>query len=107
MHSLEESHNVFINLQDCRIYCLPDNYEVDDPSLNDIKYNLMPIFTEDLVNSLDTEFLYSRSLDGTEFYPGCLGLNNLKHTDFVNSLVQALCRIKPLRDFCLFYDNKS
>ena len=36
-HSLEQGHHVFINLHDCKIYCLPDNYEVDDISLNDIK----------------------------------------------------------------------
>lgn len=38
-HSLEQGHHVFINLHDQKIYCLPDNYEVDDMSLNDIKVN--------------------------------------------------------------------
>jgi len=41
-HSLEETHNVFISLKDQKIWCLPDNYEVEDASLNDIKYNLAP-----------------------------------------------------------------
>lgn len=105
MHSLQDSHNVFINLSDCKIYCLPDNYEVDDSSLNDIKYNLMPIYSKELVQKLDNEPLFARGLDGTDFYPGCLGLNNLKQTDYVNSLIQALCRVKPLRDYCLFYNS--
>ena len=48
----------------------------------------------------------SRGLDGTDFYPGCLGLNNLKKTDYVNVLIQALCRIKPLRDYCLFFNTQ-
>jgi U4/U6.U5 tri-snRNP-associated protein 2 len=87
MHSLEESHHVFVNLNDCKIYCLPDNYEVLDASLNDIKYNLMAMFTEELVKKLDSEPLFARGLDGTEFYPGCLGLNNLRETDYVNVVI--------------------
>ena len=55
MHSLEEQHHVYISLaNDCKIWCLPDNYEVEDASLNDIKYNLMPIYTEEMVEKLDT-----------------------------------------------------
>lgn len=36
-HSLEENHHVFINLRTKKIYCLPDDYEVIDPSLSDIQ----------------------------------------------------------------------
>ncbi len=36
-HSLEQNHHVFLNLHNQKIYCLPDNYEVEDNSLNDIK----------------------------------------------------------------------
>jgi U4/U6.U5 tri-snRNP-associated protein 2 len=78
MHSLEEQHHVYISLKDCKIWCLPDNYEVEDASLNDIKYNLMAIYTQEIVDKLDNEPLFSRALDGTDYYPGCLGLNNLK-----------------------------
>ena len=36
-HSLDqEGHNIFINLQSSKIFCLPDNYEVVDRSLEDI-----------------------------------------------------------------------
>ena len=45
MHSLEEQHHIYISLNDCKVWCLPDNYEVEDASLNDIKYNLMPVYT--------------------------------------------------------------
>ena len=43
-HSLEEDHHVFINMQNRRIYCLPDDYEVFDSSLSDIQVcaSLMP-----------------------------------------------------------------
>lgn len=90
---------MYINLADCSIWCLPDNYEVEDASLNDVKYNLMPHFSQDLIGKLDS--LSARALDGTEYLPGCLGLNNLKRTDFMNVALQVLCRVKPLRDHCL------
>ncbi len=35
-HSLMADHHVFLNLHTLRFYCLPDNYEVVDASLEDI-----------------------------------------------------------------------
>jgi U4/U6.U5 tri-snRNP-associated protein 2 len=63
----------------------------------------MPLFTKEMVQKLDCEPLFARALDGGEFYPGCIGLNNLKKTDFVNVIIQSLAQVKPFRDFCLFY----
>ena len=37
VHSLQANHHVFINLHNEKIYCLPDDYEVIDSSLADIK----------------------------------------------------------------------
>eukprot|EP00357_Protocruzia_adherens_P024657 CAMPEP_0114975196 /NCGR_PEP_ID=MMETSP0216-20121206/1957_1 /TAXON_ID=223996 /ORGANISM="Protocruzia adherens, Strain Boccale" /LENGTH=198 /DNA_ID=CAMNT_0002335935 /DNA_START=313 /DNA_END=905 /DNA_ORIENTATION=+ len=48
---------------------------------------------------MDTEVQYARSLDGAEYIPGCIGLNNIKRTDYVNVVLQALCRVSRLRDF--------
>ena len=53
----EVQHNVFMGLtgdQKCRVYCLPDNYEVFDASLNDIKFNLLPVFSKQLIEKLDS-----------------------------------------------------
>jgi U4/U6.U5 tri-snRNP-associated protein 2 len=36
-HSFHEDHHVFMNLETLKFYILPDNYEVKDASLNDIK----------------------------------------------------------------------
>ena len=36
-HSVQLDHRVFLNLETLRFYCLPDNYEIIDPSLEDIK----------------------------------------------------------------------
>jgi hypothetical protein len=41
-HSLEAGHHVFINLQTEKAYCLPDGYEINDPSLEDIRHVLYP-----------------------------------------------------------------
>src|SRR5688500_6109004 len=34
-HSLDTDHRIFLNLATLKFYCLPDNYEVIDPSLDD------------------------------------------------------------------------
>eukprot|EP01017_Pseudomicrothorax_dubius_P018377 TRINITY_DN2035_c0_g1_i1.p1 TRINITY_DN2035_c0_g1~~TRINITY_DN2035_c0_g1_i1.p1 ORF type:complete len:417 (-),score=74.49 TRINITY_DN2035_c0_g1_i1:628-1878(-) len=106
LHSLEVSHHIFINLHDQRVFCLPDNYEVIDASLMDIKYNLCPVYTPEEVARLDANTQPSRALDGTKYLPGCIGLNNIKYTDYVNVVIQALCRIPSLRDFLIHYEKQ-
>ncbi|CAD8156807.1 unnamed protein product [Paramecium octaurelia] len=100
IHSLEQDHHLFMNLQNTKIYCLPDNYEVVDHSLEDIQYNLDPKFNN--LKELDDNVEESRALDGTTFLPGFVGLNNLSKSDYFNVVMQALCRIKPLRNFMIF-----
>jgi len=36
IHSVQFSHHVFLNLHTLKFYCLPDNYEIIDSSLEDI-----------------------------------------------------------------------
>jgi U4/U6.U5 tri-snRNP-associated protein 2 len=33
-HSVSEGHHVFLNLESLKFYCLPDNYEIIDSSLD-------------------------------------------------------------------------
>jgi U4/U6.U5 tri-snRNP-associated protein 2 len=40
-HSMNDDHHVFINLDTQKVYVLPENYQVFDPSLNDIKVALL------------------------------------------------------------------
>ena len=35
-HSVQEGHHVFLNLETKKFYCLPDNYQIIDQSLEDI-----------------------------------------------------------------------
>jgi len=104
-HALQESHHVYMNLQDGRTYCLPDGYEVVDSSLKDIQDMLNPAFVPQTVATLDTTPVYARGVDGSDYMPGLIGLNNIKNTDFVNVVVQSLARVPPLRDFFLLPKN--
>ncbi|MCQ2819035.1 MAG: UBP-type zinc finger domain-containing protein, partial [archaeon] len=106
-HSLEESHHLFINLSTEAIICLPDNYEVFDPSLNNIKSNLKPKFTKEEIKNLDLQTEFSYSLEGKEFLPGCIGLNNTKCNDYVNVIIQSLVRLEKFRNFFLSFDDKN
>ncbi|XP_066370095.1 uncharacterized protein [Miscanthus floridulus] len=104
-HSLEAGHHVFINLQTEKAYCLPDGYEISDPSLEDIRHVLNPRFTKEQVLNLDKNKQWSRALDGSNYLPGMVGLNNIKETDFVNVTIQSLMRVTPLRNFFLIPEN--
>eukprot|EP01132_Coremiostelium_polycephalum_P004532 gene4532-5648_t len=111
LHCLQMNHHVFINLHNQKIYCLPDDYEVIDASLDDIKYLLNPTFTSTQIKNLDTNSTYSRALDGTQYLPGIVGLNNAKNTAYVNVIIQSLARVPILRDYFIdqnnIKDNKS
>lgn len=100
-HSVAESHHVFLNLLTLKFYCLPDNYEIVDSSLDDIKYVLNPTFTSDHIRQLDTSDKLSRAIDGTLYLPGIVGLNNIKANDYCNVILQALSHVTPLRDYFL------
>ncbi|KAJ4826695.1 hypothetical protein Tsubulata_030024, partial [Turnera subulata] len=104
-HSLEAGHHVYINLRTEKVYCLPDGYEIIDPSLDDIRHVLNPRFTRDQVLQLDKNRQWSRALDGSDYLPGMVGLNNIKETDFVNVTIQSLMRVTPLRNFFLIPEN--
>ncbi len=49
--------------------------------------------------------MYARGVDGSDYMPGLIGLNNIKNTDYVNVVVQSLARVPPLRDFFLLPKN--
>lgn len=52
-HSVEAEHHVFLSLATRRIFCLPDGYEVVDPSLADIARTLAPTVPPQLALALD------------------------------------------------------
>ncbi|KAI9497757.1 hypothetical protein BDB00DRAFT_756381 [Zychaea mexicana] len=106
-HSIHKDHHVFINLHTLKVYILPDGYEVQDPSLDDIKYVLNPILTKEQVKRLDTNLKASYDLNNKKYLPGFVGLNNVKANDYVNVVVQTLIHIPPLRDYFILQDFES
>jgi len=98
-HALHDNHKMFIHLEDSRIFCLPEDYEIKDTTLNDIKHNLHPTFSSSEVNEIDSNVQYAHALDGNDFLPGVLGLNNLTKSCWCNVVVQSLLKVKPLRNF--------
>ena len=136
-HALEEGHRIFMNVGSGKTYCLPEGYEVIDDTLNDIRFNRDPSFSDADIARLDKRgndaaggesgggsdgsgnggvggssgsgrgstgagsIGWTRSLDGTEFLPGSVGLNNIRGHDYMNVVVQALNRVTPLRNFLL------
>lgn len=53
------------------------------------------------VARMDSEARWVRALDGTEYMPGLVGLNNMKANDYVNVAVQMMARVVPIRNFFL------
>jgi len=104
-HALETGHKMFIHLKDSRIFCLPEDYEIEDNTLNDIKHNLHPTFTKQEVGTIDTRVKYAHALNGLDYLPGVLGLNDLTLTSWCNSTIQILLKVKPLRNFFLNKKN--
>ncbi|KAK2964343.1 putative U4/U6.U5 tri-snRNP-associated protein 2 [Blattamonas nauphoetae] len=100
-HSFETEHHLFMNLQTLKAYSLPDGNEVDDPSLNDIRDVIQPKFPPSYLQSLDTTITECHALDGTVFYPGYVGLNNIGENRYLNVIVHALSQVAPLRQYLI------
>ncbi|KAJ1042179.1 hypothetical protein NDA14_002052 [Ustilago hordei] len=103
LHSIDDSHHVFMNLASAQTYILPDNYAVleeNQAALQDIKYLLNPTFTPQLIREVDEKQAYYE-LKGEKYWPGFIGLNNVGKNDYVNAVVQALVHVPVVRDYFL------
>lgn len=75
-HALEQSHYLFINLLDRRVYCLPENYEVTHKSLDDIKvraadqFNLKPQYSVEEIQRMEAKASFCKSIDGRKYLQG-------------------------------------
>lgn len=100
-HSVDENHFVFVHLWKGTFHCLPDDYEIHDPSLADISAALHPTFTKTEIARLDSNTALARDWFGRRYLPGFVGLNNLNKTDCINATIQALAHVVSLRDYFL------
>lgn len=96
-HALEAGHHLFMKLDNGRVYCLPEMYEVQDRSFSDIQYVLDPTFTKEEAEKVEYASAWCRALDGSEYMPGLVGLNNMRANDYANVIYQALNRVLPIR----------
>ena len=103
-HALEVGHHVYINMQIQKVYVLPDGYEVRSKSLDDIKYVSDPRYTKEQVVVLDKLSQTAWTLNGKEYTPGFVGINNIKENDYFNVVIQALSHVPPLRNYFLLED---
>eukprot|EP00057_Strongylocentrotus_purpuratus_P000880 XP_001185686.2 PREDICTED: U4/U6.U5 tri-snRNP-associated protein 2 isoform X1 [Strongylocentrotus purpuratus] len=104
-HSVYINHHVFLNLHTLKFYCLPDNYEIIDSSLEDITYVLKPTFTKKQIKLLDKDPKTCRAYDTTMYTAGIVGLNNIKENDYCNVLLHALSGVVPMRNYFLREEN--
>jgi hypothetical protein len=53
----------------------------------------------DLLMSLICSLMcrWARALDGSEYMPGLVGLNNMRANDYVNVVIHILSRVSPIR----------
>ncbi|KAK2720118.1 ubiquitin carboxyl-terminal hydrolase 39-like [Artemia franciscana] len=105
LHSVGEDHHVYINLHTLKFYCLPDNYEIVDAPLEDIKYLINPTFSKEYIENLDKNDTISRAIGGATYRPGIVGLNNIKANDYCNVILQALITVRPIRNYFLREEN--
>lgn len=82
-----------------QVYVLPDGYEVTDPSLDDIKYLLYPTFTPALLARIDASVSPTFDLALKPYYPGFVGLNNIKANSWMNAILHSLVHVIPLRNY--------
>jgi U4/U6.U5 tri-snRNP-associated protein 2 len=107
-HSLESGHHLYMKLENGKVFCLPDQYEVLDSSLSDIQYVLNPTYAKEELDKgglLETQAPWASALDGTDYMPGMVGLNDIRENDYVNVVVQVLNTIAPIRNYFLRTDN--
>ncbi|KAJ5787170.1 hypothetical protein N7457_002160 [Penicillium paradoxum] len=103
-HALEVGHHVFINIGTKKVYVLPEGYEVQNKSLDDIKYVVDPHYTKNEVIKLDKEVHNAWDLSGSKYRPGFVGMNNIKANDYVNVVAQLMAHVLPIRNFFLLHE---
>lgn len=70
-----------------------------DPSLDDIKHLLFPTFTPDSLSLIDQSTSPAYDLFQNPYFPGFVGLNNIKANSYMNAVIHSLLHVLPLRDY--------
>lgn len=119
-HAVGENHRVWLNLETEKVrsqnghartsldlplaqfYVLPEGYLVSDPSLQDIIHVLNPRYEPATLPTLSLlPAQPSYTLAGLPYYPGFIGLNNIRANDYLNVIIHLVLHVPPLRTFLL------
>lgn len=104
VHALLDSHHLFINVASESVHCLPDDYIVSHPSLQDIKLALRPRFQQLELPDLD-RYVVNIYLDGELLRTrGAVGLDTLHGSNSANVILQLFLRASPIRNALLVLD---
>jgi U4/U6.U5 tri-snRNP-associated protein 2 len=112
-HALDEGHHVYVNMESKKVYVLPEGYEVKSKSLDDIKFVVDPRLPRETVLKLDKPLEAGESsnaawdLSGKKYFPGFVGMNNIKANDYLNVVIQLLSHVAPLRNYFMLEDLSS
>ncbi|KAJ9108774.1 hypothetical protein QFC21_000094 [Naganishia friedmannii] len=101
-HAVGENHRVWLNLETEKFYVLPEGYLVSDPSLQDIIHVLNPKYEPSTLPKLSLlPSQPSYTLADQPYYPGYIGLNNIRANDYLNVIIHLVLHVPPLRNFLL------
>ncbi|GMM38375.1 mRNA splicing protein [Saccharomycopsis crataegensis] len=117
-HSVDNAtHKLFINLQNGKVFCLPENFEVDpqrkNDLLNDIRNLISPKYSKDQLQSQ----LYDPSncvafdlVNRNQYKIGFLGLsiiNNNSRNNFQSVILQLIAHLPKIRDWYLIQTSAN
>lgn len=100
-HSLHVRHHLYLSVSSEAVYCLPDGYQVIDPSFRDLISALHPKYSKEDIAELDVVPVRIRVLDGLLRLRGVVLLDNLHAIDYANAIFQVVLRPPPVRDLLL------
>ena len=66
---------------------------------------MKPTYTTEHIKTIGRNTKMARAWDSTLYYPGIIGLNNIKANDYTNVIFHALSHVPPLRDYFLREEN--
>lgn len=105
LHSVNDNHRVFINLETAKTYILPDNYELKSQktlkNLQDIRLLLNPVYSKSEIQDLNKKVQIGHDLNHKPYVVGFIGLNSISANDYFNVIFQVLSHVPPIRDFYL------
>lgn len=85
---------------------LPEGYKEPSRDLDDVKTVANPLYDSSQIKTLDTDKT-SYTLTNKLYRPGYIGINNIKHSDYANVVIQLISHVKPLRNYLLLHPNSE